>query len=103
MKKVKWYSPENWEKYTLILMSLAGFFFIGYLLYDAYFSSNSLVDLILKMFFVLTVIVITGMLIRKGMKYRITRDGLEIGYDAKTVTESEVKTNDDASATINNL
>lgn len=80
----KWYHKENWEKLTLIFLSLVGYLeFAGLTVYAVLIESD-LKKLIINLYFVLIILAITGLLLRKGMKYSISAKGVSIGYDAGT-------------------
>ncbi len=79
------FTPENVEKNILWIMSAIGF---------AEFAILSWIlqtGLVLTLYFVLVCLAITGMLIRKGMKYSITARGVSLEYNDKDNPKKEAE------------
>jgi len=76
----KWYSPENYEKYLLLIMTASGFFGFLYLAWVAFVKHNSLTRWILACCFMLTMEAMLFMLMRKRDKYqaKVSATGIEV-------------------------
>lgn len=83
----KWNHKENWEKLTMILLSLVGYLEFSALVIYAILIDSDLTKLILNLYFVLVILAITGLLLRKGMKYSISAKGVSIGYGTELPKE----------------
>jgi len=87
----KWYRKENWEKLLLIFLCLMGYVeFAGLTIY-AFLKNSDITETVIYLFFALIVFAITGLLLRKGMKYSISSKlfSVGVGYDSITTTKTE--------------
>jgi len=80
---------EHFEKYILLLMSMVGFGALMHLTYLTYGKDESMFQTALLYFAVTVWLAIAGMLIRKGMKMSMGKDGVCISQDS-TEDKTEV-------------
>jgi drug/metabolite transporter (DMT)-like permease len=69
---------EHFEKYILLLMSGIGFFALLHLAYLTYAKDESMFQATILYFTITVWLAMAGMLIRKGMKMQISKDGLQM-------------------------
>jgi len=74
---------ENLEKVFLIIVNYISFVILAFLTMFSYFVKGELFQTIFTAFCIMTVLSLTAMVIRKGMKYKIGKEGIEIGYETK--------------------
>jgi hypothetical protein len=94
---VKWLS-KNWfkysnhlEKYTLLLMSIVGFCAFLHLTYLTFYKGDeSLYQTTIFYFFLLVCLAMAGMLIRKGMKMMISKEGLQFNNNCPEVKAEDI-------------
>jgi hypothetical protein len=85
----KWFRySEHFEKYVLLLMSMVGFAALLHLTYLTYGKDESMFQTALLYFAVTVWLAIAGMLIRKGMKMSMGKDGVSISQDAPEETKT---------------
>lgn len=78
--QIKWYSPENYEKYLLLTMTATGFFGFYVLMWAAYVAHNNLAKMIITFCFILATEAMLFMLMRKRDKYsaKVSASGIEV-------------------------
>ena len=71
------------DDYAFLMMSIIGFICLGIITVLSFTDQDSYRAVYAGMFFVLVCIAMTGLVIKRGMKYAITTKGVSIEYDVK--------------------